>query len=398
MAKNKDLIAEDGELFQTHIGGAALLEGIMMRGKYNWAVAVRTPEGEIYTEEHPLPHADKPQAWKKWPLVRGSIALFESLALSMKAMEISAEHAFDFEEDERQQQLKKALKKANREAMKKGDTFNEAAFTRHFNEEYQAKKASEPKKEGGKGLAGAEFGLSMLMGLLLGIVGFVVLPAFFTNLIVGDYADKTFTWNIVDGILRAFIFVFYIWLIGRMPEIKRMFGYHGAEHKTIHCFEHGLELTPENAQKFSTMHVRCGTAFLITTILISIIVFTAVPTHILLEAWAVTNPIARFVIVVLSRIILLPLVAGIAYEVTVKWAGSHPNHPLVKVILWPGMQMQKLTTNTPDTGMLECAIAATKLIIACEEEKERAGVKPVSFAQMPCDVAAGQQAFSDDRA
>lgn len=120
MAKNKDLIAEDGELFQTHIGGAALLEGIMMRGKYNWAVAVRTPEGEIYTEEHPLPHADKPQAWKKWPLVRGSIALFESLALSMKAMEISAEHAFDFEEDERQQQLKKALKKANREAMKKG--------------------------------------------------------------------------------------------------------------------------------------------------------------------------------------------------------------------------------------------------------------------------------------
>lgn len=397
MAKDNQLIGEDGELFQTHIGGSALLEGIMMRGKYNWAVAVRTPEGKIYTEEHPLPHADKPQAWKKWPLVRGSFALFESLALSMKAMEIASEHAFDFEEDERQQKLKKALKKASREAMKHGDTFNEAAFTRRFNEQYQKQK-KEQDASGGKGLVGAEFGLSMFFGLLLGIVGFVVLPAFFTNLIIGDYADKTFTWNMVDGVLRAIIFVFYIWLIGRMPEIGRMFGYHGAEHKTIHCFEHGLELTPENAQKFSTMHVRCGTAFLIMTILISIIVFTIVPTQVLLEAWAITNPALRFLIVILSRIVLLPLVAGIAYEVTVKWAGSHPENPLVKIVLWPGMQMQKLTTNTPDTGMLECAIAATKLVIACEEEKEKAGVKPVHFAQLPCDVVAGQQAFSEKQA
>ncbi|MDO5043986.1 MAG: DUF1385 domain-containing protein [Coriobacteriia bacterium] len=395
MAEDKKLIAEEGELFQTHVGGSALLEGIMMRGKYNWAVAVRQPDGKIYTESHDLPGADKPKEWKKWPLIRGSIALFESLVLSTKAMEIAAEHAYDFEEDERQARLSKEIKRARKEANKIGCTFNEAKFTQKFNDRYEQELESKSEKDRNKGLGGYEFALSMVGGFILGILGFVVIPAFLSNILVGDYAANTIRWNIVDGVLRAVIFVFYIWLIGRIPDIKRMFGYHGAEHKTIHCFEHGLELTPENAQKFSTMHVRCGTAFIIMTILISIIVFTVVPTQLLLEAWNVSNPAARLSIVILSRILLLPLVAGVAYEITVKWAGARPNNPLVKVILWPGLQMQKLTTNEPDIGQLECAIEAMKLVIAVEAQKEQDKVQPIVFAQMPCQ-AAGQQAYKKE--
>lgn len=353
------LIAESGELFQTHVGGSALIEGIMMRGKYNWAVAVRQPDNSIYTEEHPLPGADKPKRWKKWPLLRGCIALFESLALSLKAMGIAADHAFDFTED--------------------ADKLAEQTCKKNYD-------------EGGYGMNSKEIAVSMIAGLVLGIGGFVALPALLTNLIMGDYALNPLGWNLVDGILRVIIFIAYIWAIGRMKDIKRMFGYHGAEHKCIHCFEHGLELTPENCQKFSVMHVRCGTAFIIMVLLLSIFVFTIFPSALILDSLGLTHKIARLGLIILSRIILLPLVAGLAYEITVKWAGARPDNPLVKVLLWPGMQMQKLTTNAPDYGQLECAIAAMKLVIACEEEKEKAGVSPVSFAQTPCGLAQPQTA------
>jgi uncharacterized protein YqhQ len=209
--------------------------------------------------------------------------------------------------------------------------------------------------------------VSMILGLVLGVGIFVVLPAVITNLLVGDYGEKTLLWNIIDGVLRIAIFVFYIWLIGRMKDIQRMFAYHGAEHKTIHCYEHGLELTPANAQTFPTLHVRCGTAFLLTTMLIAILVFTIVPVGPLIDAMGVTNGILRLVLVIISRIILLPVVAGFSYEVTVKWAGSHPDNPLVQIVLWPGLQMQRLTTNIPDEGMLECAIAAMNCVLEREQ-------------------------------
>jgi uncharacterized protein YqhQ len=195
----------------------------------------------------------------------------------------------------------------------------------------------------------------------------VVLPALLTNLLVGDYAEKTLLWNIVDGVLRVAIFIFYIWLIGRMNDIKRMFSYHGAEHKTIHCYEHGLELTVDNARKFPTLHVRCGTAFMLMTMLIAILVFTIVPVGPLIDSLGVTNGALRLVLVIISRIILLPVVAGLSYEITVKWAGGHPDNPFVQFVLWPGMQMQRLTTNQPDDDMLECAIAAMKCVLEREE-------------------------------
>ena len=167
-----------------------------------------------------------------------------------------------------------------------------------------------------------------------------------------------------------------------MSDIRRMFCYHGAEHKTIHCYEHGLPLTPANARSFPRFHVRCGTAFLIMVMVIAILVYTIVPVNALIEAWGVADGLPKLLLVIAVRILFMPVIAGISYEITVKWAGSHPDNPLVKVVLWPGMQMQRLTTHEPDDSMLECAIAAMQAVLvreeaeaakAAEEEKAAAG-------------------------
>ncbi|MFR7738320.1 MAG: DUF1385 domain-containing protein, partial [Eggerthella lenta] len=226
-----------------------------------------------------------------------------------------------------------------------------------------------------------------VLGLVLGVVLFIVAPAFITNLIVGEYDQNTVLWNIVDGLLRVGVFVFYLWLIGRMQEIKRMFGYHGAEHKTIHCYEHGLPLTPENARSFPRLHVRCGTTFLIMVMVIAIFVYTVTPINGLIELWGVPDGAPKLALVILVRILLMPVIAGISYEITVKWAGSNPDNPLVKVVLWPGMQMQYLTTNEPDDGQIECAIAAMQKVLE-REEAEEAGEKAAAGAPDNADEPA----------
>lgn len=331
----KRAFAEDGKL-KTHVGGQALLEGIMMRGKYNWAVAVRQPDGSIHTEEHDLASGKDKHKWMTWPLVRGCTALVESLALGFKALEIAAEHAFD-DDDE--------------------------------------------AEEGASEESNGWMTLSMILGVLLGIVLFVVAPAAITNLVVGEYDSNVILWNVVDGVLRVAVFIGYIWLIGRMEDIKRMFMYHGAEHKTIHCYEHGLPLTPENAMSFPRLHVRCGTAFLIMVLIIAIIVYTILPVSAIISAFGVADGLPKFLLVLALRIAFLPVIAGISYEITVKWAGSHPDNPLVKVILWPGMQMQYLTTNEPDEGNVECAIAAMQLVL----EREAAEAAKASAADADPD-------------
>ena len=229
---------------------------------------------------------------------------------------------------------------------------------------------AEPVGEEGssdEGFGKKEMAVSMVLGLVLGVVLFIVAPAFITNLVVGEYDSNPVLWNIFDGILRVLVFIFYIWLIGRMEEIKRMFSYHGAEHKTIHCYEHGMPLTPDNARSFPRLHVRCGTAFLIMVMIIAIFVYTAIPLDAFIGAWGVPDGAPKLALVIFVRILFLPVIAGISYEITVKWAGSHPENPLVKVVLWPGMQMQRLTTKEPDDGMLECAIAAMQRVLDREE-------------------------------
>ena len=407
----KRAFAEDGAN-KTHVGGQALIEGVMMRGRYNWAAAVREPSGNIYIEEHDLASGKAKNKWLYWPIVRGCRAFVESLILGYKALEIAAMHAYG---DEEEPGAKAEEASANGAVSKEGVSFDEsvASETSDFSwkndfgnpdeaidalgaqrsldivvetnaaesgavepnavEPGAAASESDETRDGDEGGFGKrEMAISMVLGLLLGVGLFIVAPAFIANVLVGEYDDKTLLWNVVDGIVRIVVFVFYIWLIGRMQDIKRMFSYHGAEHKTIHCYEHGLPLTPENARSFPRLHVRCGTAFLIMVMIIAIFVYTITPLNGLIAAWGVPDGPAKLALVIVARILLMPVIAGISYEITVKWAGSHPENPLVKVVLWPGMQMQRLTTNEPDDEMLECAIAAMQRVLEREEREEAA--------------------------
>ncbi len=402
----------DQKGFKTRIGGQAVIEGVMMRGRYNWAAAVREPSGNIYIEEHDLASGKAKNKWLYWPVVRGCRAFVESLILGYKALEIAAMHAYG---DEEEPGAKAEEVSANGAISKEGASVDESvagetsdfSWKNDFGNPDEAidalgaqrsldivvetnttesdaveSNAVEPgaaaseldeTRDGDDGGFGKrEMAISMVLGLLLGVGLFIVAPAFIANVLVGEYDDKTLLWNVVDGIVRIVVFVFYIWLIGRMQDIKRMFSYHGAEHKTIHCYEHGLPLTPENARSFPRLHVRCGTAFLIMVMIIAIFVYTITPLNGLIAAWGVPDGPAKLALVIVARILLMPVIAGISYEITVKWAGSHPENPLVKVVLWPGMQMQRLTTNEPDDEMLECAIAAMQRVLEREEREEAA--------------------------
>ncbi len=351
MGESKKAFSADSDVkLRTHVGGQALIEGIMMRGRYNWAVAVRQPDGEIYTEEHDLASGKEKNQWMKLPIVRGCTAFVESLALGYKALNIAADHAYDWDEED-------------------GDSSSKAREQTAEQDEPDASVEEPAEEESEDSGLGPLMTVSMAIGLILGIVIFVIVPAALSNLVLGEEAMNGAAWNILDGALRVIIFIAYIWLISLMKDIRRMFAYHGAEHKTIHCYEHGLELTPQNADSFPRLHVRCGTAFMIMVMLIAIFVYTACgqPINALVDFTGVTEGPLRFVLIVLTRIVLMPIIAGVSYEITVRWAGSRPDNPLVRVILWPGMQMQRLTTNPPDEGMLECAIAAMNIVLKREE-------------------------------
>lgn len=355
---------EDGTR-KTHIGGQALIEGIMMRGKTCWAVAVREPSGVIYTEERTLSEK-RTKGWMTWPLVRGCVALVDSLVIGYKALEIAANHAL-LDEEEPTKSSKKASSEYGRLESLKTEADKEESTKKQDNHEL-----SDGADNGADSFGKGAMALSLVLGLGLGVALFIFLPALVSNVLIGDYDTNVLAWNLIDGVARVAIFVFYVWLIGRMKDIKRMFSYHGAEHKTIHCYEHNLELTPENARIFPCLHVRCGTAFLIMVMIIAILIYTILPLDKLFIGLGVTDSVAKFLLVLLARIVLMPLIAGVSYEITVKWAGSHPENPLVKIILWPGMQMQRLTTNEPDDSQLECAIAAMNIVL--ENEKKTVNI------------------------
>jgi len=289
----------------THIGGQALIEGIMMRGKTAWAVAVRTPDGSVHLEEHDLPPKNR-SGWRVWPVARGVWAMYETLALSLKAFGVAASLAGATEEEQ---------------------------------------------------LTSKEIMWTMVAGVALAVVAFIIAPALLTNLVTSSVSHP-YLWNVVDGVLRLGVFLAYIWGVGFMPDIRRVFAYHGAEHKSIHAYEHGIPLEPRYIQRYDTLHVRCGTAFLLMVMIVSIAVFSLLPGKIVMGWFGVTATVAIIAFNIISRIVLLPVVAGLAYEITVKWAGSHSENPFVKVLLWPGMQLQRLTTREPDDGMIEVAVAA----------------------------------------
>lgn len=299
---------------KTSIGGQAIIEGVMMRGPGKIAIAVRKPDGEIEVKVDDNVPITKRHKILGLPIIRGAVSLFESMAIGIKALTYSASF---FEEPEEEDKFDKFLKS------KLGDKTDDYII-----------------------------GFSMVISFAIAIGIFFILPTFAASIIKKVTLNPVLI-NLLEGVLRIIIFIVYLFFISRMKEIQRVFEYHGAEHKSIFCYEAELKLTPENAQKFDTLHPRCGTNFMLIVMVISIITFS-------FFGWP--NLVMR----ILSRIILLPVVAGISYEV-LKWFGRSDS-TFAKIFMYPGMILQRLTTRKPDDSQLEVAIAALKAVLPDGED------------------------------
>ncbi|RMG69846.1 MAG: DUF1385 domain-containing protein [Nitrospirae bacterium] len=279
------------------VGGQAVIEGVMMRSRNRWSVAVRGTDREIHLKTEPL----KRTFWFfRLPLIRGTVALIQSLVLGIKAIEFSAAWALE-EEDE---------------------------------------------KIGSFGML-----TTVVFSMVLGIAMFVFLPLYLTKLLEALFpllSESSVFFNLTDGLFRVAIFLFYLFVVGLWSEMRRIFEYHGAEHKAIHAYERGDQLEPDLIiEKYSPAHPRCGTSFLLIVMIVSILIFSLIPNN-----WSV---LFKF----LSRIILIPVVAGVSYEL-LKLTAKYKRQPLVKAIAWPGLALQRLTTREPTVDQLEVAIIALK--------------------------------------
>jgi uncharacterized protein YqhQ len=300
------------------VGGQAVLEGVMMRGVSTWAVAVRNPDGQIeLSSESLVPWAQRHRLWRL-PILRGIVALGESLKIGFKALAISANAQLEEDDD------------------------------------------GEPEEIGGW-----VWGLTIALSLALAIGLFFVIPVGLTSLIK-DQLGSAFLFWLVEGVLRTAIFIGYIVAISRLPDLRRVFEYHGAEHKTISCYEAEDELVPARAKLYSRLHPRCGTSFLLIVMVVAIFVFAPLG----LPAWYW---------LVASRILGIPLIAGISYEV-IKWAGKNRRKRWVRGLMWPGLMLQNLTTREPDEEQLAVAIAALEKVL--EEET------PGEGSESPIEIVA----------
>jgi uncharacterized protein YqhQ len=298
------------------VGGQAVLEGVMMRGVSTWAVAVRNPEGQVeLSSEALVPWAKRHRLWRV-PVIRGVVALGESLKIGFRALAISANA--QMEEDQ------------------------------------------EGKKEE---IGGWIWGLTIVLSLALSVGLFFVVPVGLTSLIK-DQLGNAFLFWLVEGILRTAIFIGYIVVISRLPDLRRVFEYHGAEHKTISCYEAEDELVPSRATLYSRLHPRCGTSFLLIVMVLAIFVFAPIG----LPAWYW---------LLASRILGIPLIAGLSYEV-IKWAGKNRRKRWVRAVMWPGLMLQNLTTREPDEEQLAVAIAALEKVLA-EEKPPEQGESPIEI-------------------
>jgi uncharacterized protein YqhQ len=302
------------------VGGQAVLEGVMMRGVSTWAVGVRKalpeelsekgvdPEvgahGEIEVRSFPLTSVLKKHRLLRLPIVRGVVALGESLVIGFKALGLSANAQLPDEEED---------------------------------------------------ISGGMWAITVIFAVALAVGLFFVVPVGLTSLIK-DQLGSSFLFWLVEGVVRTTIFLGYLLLLSRLRDLRRVFEYHGAEHKTISCYEAGLDLTPENAQRFSRLHPRCGTSFLLIVMIVAIFVFAPIG----LPAWY---------LLVLTRILGVPLIAGISFEI-IKFAGRNRRRRWVRAVMWPGLQLQKLTTREPDLQQLAVAIAAMNAVLAVENPRE----------------------------
>jgi uncharacterized protein YqhQ len=287
-------------------GGQAVIEGVMMRGRKHMTLAVRAPNGEIVLHTEPLNPRIYSSFINKVPFLRGFTLLWDALVLGMRTLMLSADIAMGEEE--------------------------EVEF-------------SGPVAWG-----------SIAVSLILAIAIFFVGPLMVISLVERFIHVPLLVQHIVEGCVRLALFLGYIWAIGFIDDIKRVFGYHGAEHKAINAYEHDVELTPENASRCSIVHPRCGTAFLLIVMVISIFVF------------ALAGDPALWLKIV-SRIVLIPVIAGIAYEF-LKFSAAHQQNPIIKVLIAPGLALQRMTTRKPDLSMLEVSIAALKKLLVEEKLTE----------------------------
>ena len=318
------------EKFKTMIGGQALIEGIMMRGPEKDAIVVRTSKG-LETEVHPR-KLHSPKSVKSWPFIRGIFSFFDSQAVGVKALMRSADLAPE-EMQEEPSKFDKWLEKALG-----NETFQKVIV-----------------------------GIAMAMGVGLSIVLFFLLPMVISGFMDG-FIKSDLMLNLVEGVIRMAIFVAYMILISRMGEMKRVFGYHGAEHKTIRCYEAGLPLTVENVRTQTRLHPRCGTSFLLVVMVISILIFS-IASSLLLSVCPQLgsmrgSALYRFIMIAF-KLLLLPLVVGVTYEIN-RWAGRHDNW-FTKILTAPGMWMQHFTTNEPDDSMIEVGIAAVNAVLPEKE-------------------------------
>ncbi len=301
----------DGALISDNdapIGGQAVLEGVMMRGVSTWAVAVRNPEAEIEVTSEPLVSWARRNRVLRWPVIRGVVALGESLKIGFRALAISANAQLPEDEQGEKEEI-----------------------------------------------GGFTWGLTIALSLVLAIGLFFVIPVGATSLIK-DWLGSALLFWLVEGVLRTAIFIGYLVAISRLPDLRRVFEYHGAEHKTISCFEAGDELVPSRAKLYSRLHPRCGTSFLLIVMVLAIFVFAPIG----LPAWYW---------LLASRILGIPLIAGLSYEV-IKWAGKHRRKRWVRALMWPGLMLQNLTTREPDEDQLEVAIRSLEAVLAVEDPEE----------------------------
>jgi uncharacterized protein YqhQ len=303
----------------TNVGGQAVLEGVMMRGPSNWAVAVRRPDGRISEVSHPVTSWAAKRRWLRWPVIRGIVALGESLAIGFKAIAVSADYAA----------------------------------------------TSEGEEDASEGLSTGYLVASFAVAIVFSIGLFKVSPLVLTDLLSG-YDSHSWQFVIIEGFLRVGMLVGYLALISLVPDLKRVFQYHAAEHKAINAYEAGDELTPENVQRHSLIHVRCGTAFLLWVMVIAIFLFAAL------------NAVAKldFQWLIVSRIVALLPIAGLAYEV-IRLAGKHGHNPVVRAVLAPGLWLQRLTTRQPDLDQVAVSISALQRVLELEQERRAPGAERV---------------------
>ena len=297
------------------IGGQAVMEGVMMKAPDAIAISVRRPNGTILTKRKPYVPLSKKHPWMGWPIVRGIVNFVTMLSMGMNVLQESTDMLGVLDEEP-------------------------SKF-----EKWLAKKL-------GKGIDKIVMGTAIVLAVVLSVGLFFMIPEGVARALKAWMPDPSMNWliNLLSGIVRILILLAYIIFCARVPDVRRTFQYHGAEHKTVYCNENNLPLTPENAEKFTTLHPRCGTSFLLIVFVISIVMFTLV-------GYQGTNYFLRLG----SRLLLLPFVAGISYEVLKGLA--HADNKLVHALRWPGMQMQRLTTKEPTREMLEVAIVSMNVAL-----------------------------------